>query len=270
MEWKNLYRGMIMGAVDVIPGISGGTIAILLGIYERLINAINGFFSKEWKRQLGFIIPLLIGMGIAIFLFANVIEWLFINHPTPTLYFFLGLILGVLPFLLNKVDAANTFRAKHFVFMLIGIIVVAGLGFLSIGEGDIITSITPSAYFLLFVSGIVASSAMILPGISGSFMLLVLGVYPTVISAVSNLKLNILLAIGLGILLGFIVMSRILGYFLKNHYTLTFATTIGLVIGSVFVIFPGIPESLDLILISLFTLLAGLITAYILGRIEYK
>lgn len=270
MEWKNLYRGLMMGATDVIPGISGGTIALLLGIYERLIEAINGFFSKRWKEQLGFLVPLGIGMVTAIFLFAKVIEWLFINYPTPTIYFFLGLILGVLPYLFYKAEAKNTFRIQHFIFMGIGVAIVTTLGLMSVGEGEIITNITPSIYLFLFVSGMIGSSAMIIPGISGSFMLLVLGVYPTVISAISHLHLDIILVTGLGIGVGFIIMSRIVGYCLKHHFHLTFATTIGLVIGSVFVIFPGFPESTGLWWASALTFLGGLLAAYILGRVEYK
>lgn len=270
MEWKNIYRGLMMGASDVIPGISGGTIALLLGIYERLIEAINGFFSKDWKKQLGFLIPLGIGMVMAIFLLANAIEWLFEHYPQPTQYFFLGLILGVLPYLLHKADAKNSFRMKHIGFMLIGVILVTALGYMRVGDGEIITNITASTYVLLFFSGIIGSSAMIVPGISGSFMLLILGVYPTVIAAISNLQFSIIIVTGLGIASGFVIMSRIVGYFLKNHFTLTFATTIGLVIGSIFVILPGWPGTTGLLLASIATFFGGLLTAYTLGRIEYK
>lgn len=270
MEWKNLYHGMMIGATDVIPGISGGTIALLLGIYERLIDAINGFFSRNWKKQLGFLIPLGVGMITAIFLFANVIEWLFIHYPGPTQFFFLGLILGVVPYLLYKADAKKSFGMKHIALMIVGIGLISLLGFLSVGDGEIISDITPSTYALLFISGMIGSSAMILPGISGSFMLVVLGVYPTVIAAISNFQFNIILVTGFGIALGFIVMSRIVGYFLRNHFTLTFAATIGLVLGSVLIVFPGLPESGALFAVSIVTFLAGLLTAYILGRVEYK
>ncbi len=270
MEWKNIYRGLLMGVTEVIPGISSGTIALLIGIYERLIEAINGFFSKEWKKHLGFLLPLGIGMITAIFLLAGAIEWLLIHYPKPTQYFFLGLILGVLPYLFHKADAKNSFRWKHFLFMLIGIIFVSVLGYVSVSNGEIITEITASTYMFLFFSGMIGSSALIIPGISGSFMLLILGVYPTVIAAISNLQFDIIIVTGLGIALGFIVMSRIVGYFLKNHFTLTFAAAIGLVIGSIFVILPGWPETTGLLLASIVTFLGGLLTAYILGRVEYK
>lgn len=270
MEWKNLYRGLIMGAVEVIPGISGGTIALLLGIYERLIAAINGFFSKNWKKQLGFLVPLGIGMVVSIFALARVIEWLFIHYPVPTQFFFMGLILGVLPFLLQKVDAKHTFKLKHMGFLVIGIILVAALGYINAGEGEIIANITISTYMLLFFAGMIASSALIIPGISGSFMFLILGVFPTIMTAISNFQMDIILVTGLGIAFGFIVMSRIIGYFLKNYFTLTFATTIGLVIGSMFVVFPVWPATTMLVFISILTFLAGLVSAVMLGRLEYK
>lgn len=88
MEWRNIYRGLLMGATDLVPGISGGTIAVLLGIYDRLIAAISGIFSKEWKKHIGFLIPLGLGMVIAIFLLASLIEWLFEHYPGPTQFFF--------------------------------------------------------------------------------------------------------------------------------------------------------------------------------------
>ncbi|WP_249872703.1 DUF368 domain-containing protein [Oceanobacillus saliphilus] len=270
MEWKNLYRGLMMGTSDVIPGVSGGTIAVLLGIYDRLIVSINGLFSKDWKKHVGFLIPLGIGMLTAIFLLANVIEWLFKHYPAPTQFFFLGLILGVLPYLFHKAEAKNNFRTKHYILMLIGVVAVASMAFFNPNDGNVIETITGSTYILLFFSGFIASSAMIIPGISGSFMLLLLGVYTTIISAISNLQLDIIAVTGLGIAIGFIVMSKIIAFFLKNHYSSTFAVIIGLVIGSIFVVYPGFPAATSIVLLSVVTFGSGLLVAYILGRVEYN
>ncbi|MBT2218333.1 DUF368 domain-containing protein [Virgibacillus dakarensis] len=270
MEWKNIYRGMLMGASDVIPGVSGGTIAVLLGIYDRLIAAINGIFSKDWKKQLGFLIPLAIGVGAAILLLSRLIEWLFEHHAMPTQFFFLGLIIGILPYLFHQADAKNTFRMNHFLLLIIGALLVGSLAFLQAGEPSVIKDITTSTYVLLFFSGILASSAMILPGISGSFMLLVVGVYPTIIGAVSDLHFDILAVTGVGIVLGIVLMSKIINFFLRNYRIGTFALIIGLVIGSIAVVFPGWPTANSIVLLSVAAFAAGLLVAYILGRVEYK
>lgn len=269
MEWKNIYRGMVMGASDVIPGVSGGTIAVLLGIYDRLIAAINGVFSKDWKKHLSFLIPLGLGIVLAIFSLSRLMEWLLQTHSGPTYFFFLGLIIGVLPFLFRQAEAKSTFKSQHYILLVIGAILIASLVFLHESEGAIIENMTFATYLLLFVSGFIGSAAMILPGISGSFMLLVIGVYPTVISAISNFRLDIIAVTGAGIAIGIITMSKVIHYFLTHYRASTFAVIIGMVIGSVFVIFPGWPTNSTLLLVSMFTFIIGLLAAYILGKVEY-
>jgi putative membrane protein len=270
MEWKNIYRGLMMGASDVIPGVSGGTIAVLLGIYDRLIAAINGLMSRDWKKQLGFLIPLGIGIGSAVLLLSRLIEWLFEHYPGPTQFFFLGLIIGILPYLFHQADAKKSFKVNHYILILIGALLVGSMLFLTESEGAVIEDVTLMTYVQLFFSGFIASAAMILPGISGSFILLVIGMYATVISAISNLQLDIIAVVGIGILLGIITMSKIINYFLVNFRSATFALIIGLVFGSIFVVFPGWPDSTSMILLSVVTVAAGLFVAYILGKIEYN
>lgn len=270
MEWKNIYRGFIMGGTDVIPGVSGGTIAVLLGIYDRLIAAINGIFSKEWKKHITFLIPLGIGMVTAIFTLARLMEWLLIHFPGPTFFFFLGLIIGVLPLLFREADMKVSFKTKHYLILIIGALVIGLLVLLNDEEGAIIAERSISIYALLFFSGFLGSAAMVLPGISGSFMLLVIGVYSTVISAISNLEFDVIIVTGAGILIGIIFMSKIINFFLTNYRTSTFAAIIGMVIGSIVVIFPGWPSSTLFVFVSILTFAAGLAGAYILGKVEYQ
>lgn len=270
MEWKNIYRGFVMGASDVIPGVSGGTIAVLLGIYDRLIAAINGLFSKEWKSHVQFLIPLGLGIVLAVFSLAKLIEWLFIHYQGPTLFFFLGLILGVIPLLFREADVKNTFTAKHIAILVGAAILISLMVFLNDTEGAAITERSFSVYLLLFFSGFIGSTAMVLPGISGSFMLLVIGTYSTVLSAISNLELTAIFITGMGILIGIIFMSKIINYFLTHFHTGTFAVIIGMVIGSTVVIFPGWPENTMFLFVSILTFLVGLGAAYGLGKIEYK
>ena len=156
------------------------------------------------------------------------------------------------------------------IILAIGAILIGSMIFLNDEEGAIITSRTISTYVLLFFSGALGSAAMVLPGISGSFILLLIGVYPTVISAVSNFEFDVIFVTGAGILIGIILMSKVINY-LFNHYRAgTFAAIIGMVIGSTVVVFPGWPGSASLVFISILTFAAGLAGAYILGKVEYK
>ncbi|WP_138418971.1 DUF368 domain-containing protein [Aquibacillus sediminis] len=270
MEWKNIYRGMLMGASDVVPGVSGGTIAVVLGIYDRLIDAINGFFSKDWRKHLSFLLPLGVGVVTAILLLADLIEWLFEHYPGPTQFAFLGLIIGVLPYLFHKSEARTTFKGHHLLLLFIGAAVVASMLFFGAGETEPVKQFTTTTYLWLFLSGFVASGAMILPGISGSFLLLIIGSYTTILSAVSELNLSVLAVVIVGVAFGIIIMSKIIHFFLERYTTGTYAVVIGLVIGSVFVIFPGWPTTVMAMLISVVTFAFGLSVAYMLGRVEYQ
>ena len=263
VEWKNIYKGMLMGVSDLIPGVSGGTVAFILGIYDRLLASINGFFSREWKKHIGFLIPLAIGMGSAILLLSKLIDYLLENHYDPTQFFFLGLIIGVLPFIVKEADVKSQFTTKHYVILTIVAIFLASLAFVKPVETAVITSLSLKSGIGLFFSGWMASMAMLLPGISGSFILLILGVYSSVIAAISSFNIPIIMVVGAGVALGFIVSSKVISYLLKNHHFMTYAVIIGLIVGSIFVVFPGVPSSTGTMVASIATFAAGLgITLY--------
>lgn len=268
MEWRNLYRGMIMGVIEVVPGVSSGTFAVLLGIYDRLIAAVNGLTTRNWKKHIGFLVPLVIGMGIAVFSFSHVMSWLLENHMQPTYYFFIGLILGILPFLFRESGALTAFKLRHFILLIAGIILISQLQ-MTMNEGTIIEERSLSIYLFLFFAGFIGSSIMILPGISGSFVLVVLGAYHTIMHAVSELEFTVIFVVGTGIVLGVLTMSKIIHYFFGRYRTETFSVIIGLVIGSVFVIFPGWAIGTSQILVCAVLFIAGLCIAYIFGKIEY-
>lgn len=268
MHWKNIYRGILMGVSDIVPGVSGGTIAVLLGIYDRLIAAINGLFSKDWKRHLGFLIPLGIGAGLALYTLSHLVGWLLDTHPVPTFFAFIGLIIGVLPFLFHESGAKTNFRLIHYLLLMIGIIILILLPEAP-GKGEIIFERTLGVYALLFFAGFIASTAMILPGISGSLILMIIGAFSTVINGLKELDILLILVVGSGILFGLLTMSKVINYFLTHYRTGTFALIIGLVIGSIYVIFPGLPIGTSMWLMSTLTFMLGLLVAYLLGKVEY-
>lgn len=260
MEWKNIYRGILMGISDLIPGVSGGTIAFILGIYDRLLESISGFFSKEWKKQLGFLVPLGMGIVITLLLFSRFIEFLLSNHYEATQFFFMGLILGVLPYIMRQAEVKKNFTVRHLVILLVIGGALASMAFIQTNDNVApITELSMSTFFLLFFSGWVASMAMLLPGISGSFILLLIGVYSTAINALSTLNLPIVMAIGAGVIIGFIVSSKAISYLLEHFTYVTYAAIIGLILGSLFVVFPGFAADTATLVTSLITFAAGLL-----------
>lgn len=260
MEWKNIYRGILMGISDLIPGVSGGTIAFILGIYDRLLESISGFFSRDWKKQLGFLVPLGMGIVITLLLFSRFIEFLLDNHYEATQFFFMGLILGVLPYIMKQADVKKNFTARHLIILLVIGAALASMAFIQTDENVApITELSVPTFFLLFFSGWIASMAMLLPGISGSFILLLIGVYSTAINALSTLNLPVVMAIGAGVIVGFIVSSKAISYLLEHFTYVTYAAIIGLILGSLFVVFPGFSADSMTLATSLVTFMVGLL-----------
>ncbi|ANU21183.1 DUF368 domain-containing protein [Planococcus plakortidis] len=260
MEWKNIYRGILMGISDLIPGVSGGTIAFILGIYDRLLESISGFFSRDWKKQLGFLVPLGMGIVITLLLFSRFIEFLLDNHYEATQFFFMGLILGVLPYIMKQADVKKNFTARHLIILLVIGAALASMAFIQTDENVApITELSVPTFFLLFFSGWIASMAMLLPGISGSFILLLIGVYSTAINALSTLNLPVVMAIGAGVIVGFIVSSKAISYLLEHFTYVTYAAIIGLILGSLFVVFPGFSADPMTLATSLVTFMVGLL-----------
>lgn len=272
---SNIPRGFAMGISDLIPGVSGGTIALLLGIYDDFIASVSGVFSKHFKKSILFLLPIIIGMALAIGILSSVINYLLATHLVPTMFFFFGLILGIIPFLLRISHYKKTYKIQHWVIMGVAIIALALMAFFN---GD--TSHAAPSYIDLslpmlikyFIAGVCASSAMLLPGISGSFILLLFGVYSTVTYSISEIvrfnfeALPVILMIGMGIVVGFLIASKVITYLLKHYTYLTYAAILGLVIGSLFSVFPGLPNQGLAWLASIITLLLGFIISFILGR----
>ncbi|MBE1554443.1 DUF368 domain-containing protein [Sporosarcina limicola] len=261
MQWRNLYRGFFMGISDLIPGVSGGTIAFILGIYDELLASISGFFSRNWKKHIGFLLPLGIGVGVALLSLSKVIKYLLENHHAPTQFFFLGLIIGVLPFIAKQADVKRNFKAGHFLLIILLGVALASTAFIKPLDATPIMVLTGSNAVGLFFAGWAGSMAMLLPGISGSFILLLLGVYSTAIGALANLNFPIIAVIGAGVIVGFIVSSKAISYLLTHFTYVTFAIIIGLILGSVVVVYPGMPTGGAAIALSIVTFIAGLAVA---------
>lgn len=240
---KIIAKGFGMGAADVVPGVSGGTMALIFGIYPRLINAIKSF-DTDWikgivkfdldvilhRPHFAFLIPLVMGIFAAVLFFTRVVPLpvLIRTHPETIYGLFFGLILGS-ALVLMKATGSWTF--KEFRFVIAGI----AIGYLIF---NMIPVETPDASWFIFLSGAVAISAMILPGISGSFILLMLKKYAYIFNAVGHFNFAIIVPFTIGMITGLALFSRVLSWLLKNWYRETLSTIIGLLIASLWVIWP--------------------------------
>ncbi|HDF8104691.1 TPA: DUF368 domain-containing protein [Staphylococcus aureus] len=274
-KWINILKGFAMGTSDLVPGVSGGTIALLLGIYNQFIASISGIFSRRFWPSFTFLIPIIIGMLLAMGSLSNLFNYLLSQHHIPTMFFFGGLIIGIVPYLLKISNYKTSFTTKHYMMVIAGIAILIVITLMNNGDKHAGETLTLSTSLIIkyFIAGMCASSAMLFPGISGSFMLLVFGVYGTVMLAISEVvKLNfaglpILLAVGFGVLAGFIISSKIIQYFLTHHKLMTFALIIGFVVGSLFAVFPGLPTNIVMWFVSLVVFIIGFIVSLTLGRI---
>ena len=234
-------KGFCMGASDVVPGVSGGTMAFILGIYEELIDAIKSFDLKSLQylvtlkfRSLldriswQFLLSVGIGIFVAIFTLSRLLSWLLQNRPVFIWSFFLGLILASVLSVSRRVEAWRILTWVCLVGGTLGSYFLVGLVPVS----------TPDDYWFLFLCGAVAICAMILPGISGSYILVLLGKYRYVLDAVNHRDFLVLGLVAVGACVGIIAFSRILGWLLKNYHDLMVATLTGLMIGSLRKVWP--------------------------------
>jgi len=235
-------KGFIMGASDIVPGVSGGTMALILGIYEKLIYSIRSLLDKNnlwlvlrfkfkdflFKVPLKFLLSLGIGILLAIFTLSSPLIWLLQNKPIYLWAFFFGLVSASIFFVRKKV---KKWPLKIWLVFSIGVL----FAYIISGMIPIQTPATPLFFFL---SGAIAISAMILPGISGSFLLVVLGKYEQILQAVNDKDFLTLGIFILGIIVGIAIFVRVLSWLLKHYHDITFAILLGLMIGSLRKVWP--------------------------------
>lgn len=244
-------KGMTMGAADVVPGVSGGTIALIAGIYERLINAISSIGPHLWSvfrlqggvkgllavwRQVDatFLLFLLLGIGTSIVTLAGIIKGLLEHQPLLIWSFFFGLVVATVLILLTEITRWTVAR--------MGLFIIGAIAAVAISSLPLLTT-TPSLPYLFF-AGAIAICAMILPGISGSFILLLLGAYDTVLEAVHSFNLTIIFTLMAGMLTGLLLFTRMLKWLLSRYYQATLALLTGFIAGSLVKVWPWKTDSL--------------------------
>ena len=268
-----VLKGFLLGIANVIPGVSGGTLALTLGIYQDLIGAISHFF-KNLKKNLTFLIPLGIGMIVAILLGSKVITFCLDRFALPTTLFFIGLIVGGIPLLTKKLKGRRLKPLNLAVFLLtFGIVMI--MTFLNAGNNAVdLSNMSVIQFILLMIVGMVAAATMVIPGVSGSFVLMLLGYYKPVMATLGNLtdfsllghNVLVLAPFGIGLLIGIVGIAKLIEFLLKKYEIPTYYGIVGFVTASVI----GLGIGLVGVPTTTLQVLAGLVLFVIAFIIGYK
>ncbi len=242
---KNILKGIVIGLANVIPGVSGGTMMVSMGIYDKLIHCITHLFS-EFKKSLRFLVPIFIGIGIAAVVVPFGIEFLFANYPFQTNLLFIGLIIGGLPAVWKKVKGSSV-RVGHIIACILFFALVAWLALVGETEGNAADlSFSLISVIKLFGVGIVASATMVIPGVSGSMMLLLMGYYHPILETITNFikaalafdmngilaGMGVLIPFGIGVVVGIFAIAKLIEIIFVKFPLYAYWAIIGLIISS--------------------------------------
>lgn len=275
---KNLeiiLKGYIIGSSMSVPGVSGGTMAILLGIYDKLISAISNFL-KDIKGNTLLLFKFCLGAAAGIGTLAFVIKWALEKFPLPVSFFFLGAVIGGIPALYKKTKESKL-KISSGIYFLSGLLIVIAIGFLPAGNFDISRGTDLVHYLLVLATGIIIALALVLPGISTSHMLLVLGMYDTMLNAITEFDVVYIGILGIATLVGIFLITKPIEWTMNKFPHQTYCMIIGFVLGSTYEIFrdkiiPEIPENSSIpwwvgsVLISLVTFFLGYLAIQSLSR----
>lgn len=235
-------KGFILGVANVIPGVSGGTLAVSLGLYERVLECVTTLF-KKFKENLTFIMPIALGIVVAILSTSKLVTYALTNFKAQTIFLFVGLIFGGISLIMKKVKGQKSFF--NICVLCIVFIFVLGLNFVKTDTFSIsFTNMKIIDYVLLALVGFIASSAMVIPGISGSFVLMVFGYYEKIMATISHLTtfknigqdLIIITVFGIGVLLGILFMAKLITKLIEKNEVRTYFAIMGFVLSSIVVL----------------------------------
>lgn len=275
-------KGFIMGIANIIPGVSGGTLALTLGIYERFIGAISHFFSNL-KENIKFLLPIAIGLCLAILSMSRVIDYSYEHFPIPTTLFFVGLVIGGIPMLYHKVKGKEEGKQiSSWIILLMTFSLVIVMAFADQLFGTTakvnLSGLDLWGYIILFFVGMIAAATMVIPGVSGSLVLMLLGYYYPILKVVKsltkfeNLGENIMIAgiFGVGVLVGIVLISKIIEFLLKKFETKTYYGVLGFIFASILAIPISTYNEVENLVFSVPQILIGIIFMAIGGLIAYK
>jgi putative membrane protein len=252
-QTKKIVMGMIIGGGMVLPGVSGAVIMVIFGLYDKVIKSLSNFF-KDIKNNSMFLLPIIIGVIIGAFIFGNILYFLFENHEVTTKWAFIGLILGGCPILFQKIKTEGNkkiyWSAFFSSFLLAFFLFVIAMRLFDINFSSYLND-NLLGYIFLFIAGFLFISGKIIPGISSSLLLLLIGMYEYVLNIIANfinLGLSdyiLLIPFGLGIIVGAVLLVKLIASLLERHFNVTYSVIVGFIIGSIPGLYPGISFDLN-------------------------
>ncbi|MBR3249150.1 MAG: DUF368 domain-containing protein [Clostridia bacterium] len=253
-----IIKGIAIGAGAIVPGVSSGVICVILGIYEKLIDCVLNLF-KNFKKSIKLLLPLSIGIIIGMIIVGKVLNCLLNAYPNEINFVFIGLVIGCVPSLFKQANSMGRFKISNLFFLFIAL----GIGLVMvILERNIITSCnTEHSTIYLIISGMCMSLGVIIPGVSSTVILMLLGVYNIYLNSIAGAYLPVLMPIGIGLITGSLICMRIIKILLNKFHSQTFYSIIGFTLGSVFVLYPGITFDLNGILCILLFALSWMISS---------
>ena len=304
---EHIIIGIIIGISNIVPGVSAGTMFVILGIFKKLIDqvglcidevkkmiknitkfkekdggirAVWIMFKNIFNSQKTFLIPIAIGMAFAIYFVAKLFSILNPEQIMYRNYIFLGLVLGGIPALFKElkkgtdIQNINKRKANIYLFMFIGFLImltvyilkINGIGLRKVGYEELSIAMA----IPLFLVGAIAAASMVIPGISGSMVVLILGYYELMTISISKLNMVFIIPFAIGILVGIMAILKLIKYLLDNHYTKTYSCIVGFVVGSLLMVFPGLPTNIMGYIITIVCIIIGLFASYMIEKYSEK
>lgn len=255
-----LASGFVIGIGTVIPGVSGGVLAIILGLYQPMVETA-AHPLKNWRKNAAFLLPIGIGVGGSILILSNVLNYLFNHYPIPLLYLFVGLVLGSLPAVI-QVGNEEGFRLSYMVSLGVGFLIMYWIGRLPQGKVTMLADGWLSSLWY----GILLALGTVVPGLSSSFLLMTFGAYQKLLAAVAHVDLVTLLPVMVSFVPGVWLCSKGISWLFKHVYGWTYYGIIGILFASLMVVFPGLPRTLAEGLISVPLLIGGMWSSIYLSK----
>lgn len=262
---RNFLKGIIVGIGGIAPGLSGSVLLVILGLYQKTINAIGTIF-KDFKKNVAFLFPLFLGFGVGVILFSKVVDFLLGNFEMYTRFAFLGLVLGTIPLFYKEVKKEG-FNKKYYIVMLISALV--GIALFSVNK-DLFPVITNPNLLQSVLLGVAVAGSSIVPGVDSAVILSTLGLYELYVSSLANFNLSILIPAGVGLVIGVLVISFLMNKLLSKFYTITFSIIFGLFLS----IIPNVLNSSCVLgfnvasVISIIIMIIGFAFSYYLGDVK--